>query len=119
MVQQDVEMFNVEKLSFAFKTDIDLLAQSFDLYAPLHHIDEIKEELKTKANQYDFNGVYFSIDAIKKEMESVLSKEQFRSKYTELRTELERKISEKLNIAYLKKLEIKYEGKFENIGKII
>jgi len=57
----------------------------FDNYAPVHELEDIKEEIKTKANQYDFNGVYFSIDSIKKELDNLLLKETFNKKFTELR----------------------------------
>ena len=81
----------------------------FDNYAQKYQLDEIKEELKSKANQYDFNGVYFSIDSIKKELQGMLAKDTFNKKFTELRSDLEKKIVDKVNAAYLKKVEVKYE----------
>ena len=84
----------------------------FDNYAPVHELEDIKEEIKTKANQYDFNGVYFSIDSIKKELDNLLLKETFNKKFTELRQDLERKIGEKVNTPYLKKVEKTFTEKF-------
>ena len=58
-------------------------------YAPLTAIDEIHEELKSKANQYDFNKVYFIIDELKKVQEDLVTKALFNSKYTDLRKEMQ------------------------------
>jgi len=39
----------------------------------------------------------------------MLAKDTFNKKFTELRSDLEKKIVDKVNAAYLKKVEVKYE----------
>lgn len=99
--------------NYANRSELEKLANQMQNYAPLQHLQNLKDDISDIVKKEDFNIMTRDLDYLKKDLGKLCSKEELMTRLNVFNSDVNTKLHDRPTINYFKKVLSAYDQKIE------